>query len=436
MDAAIAGARRAPVHRIVTAKAAEQCRVARGIVASDGGYRIAVAGQHRCDVCIGAAVGYEKNITAAAAADIADSAIIVGHRAGHLVNVGRRARGIIIEILMINRIAAGARIPGHQIGAETGAAQRRVAQRNAVCSAVAPVQIKGKAVQRTWVNDGAGQGGVIILVDRGCQRPAHDFRRYVVYLHALAVAAHAAVVVGHRGIDRVTIRRCARRVVVQILVRQGKDLAARAAGAEVVAFDVARRQCVAPVDIQGERVQRARIRDGSGQRRHTVLVDGGDAVQNHGRRHVGDGRGQRIGVAAAVAVIHGHRDGVGAVVFIDMAAVDRAGAARGARYRARRDRAVAPVDRRRVAIQHADVGEVLRHRYRRALDAGYRVVAEGVVGDVALGEVVKAQTALGQGTAKISGVEIELESPVDENAQIAGVIVEGEFVGRVIRPAG
>ena len=133
-----------------------------------------------------------------------------------------------------------------------------------------------------------------ILVDRYIANVQVTWS-HVADRHGFAIRVHSRIVVGHRGADRVGIAGRARRIVVQIPMRQCEGLVARRAGAERVLFDVVRRKGIAPVDIQGEGVQRARVDDGAGESRNAVFADRGDRIECERGRDVVHGHGQAFG---------------------------------------------------------------------------------------------------------------------------------------------
>ena len=152
---------------------------------------------------------------------------------------------------------------------------------------IAPIHIQREGVQGPRIADRAGQCRDTVLVDRR-DRVQHQRWCHVVHLDRRCIAARFRIVISHRSADRVGVAGCTRRIVVQVLMRKRKRLAARGACTKRVLLDVIRRKRIAPVHVQRERVQRTRIADRSGQCGHAVLVDRRHGIQRQRGRHVVD----------------------------------------------------------------------------------------------------------------------------------------------------
>ena len=108
-----------------------------------------------------------------------------------------------------------------------------------------------------------------VFVHHRRDREALDYWIDVVHRDIHVVAARAAIVIRDRGRDRVYVRRCARGIVVHVLVCGGvPDVA-------TVRVDRGRRTHLAipPVDHDRMCILRAHIRDRTGDGYRAVLVD-------------------------------------------------------------------------------------------------------------------------------------------------------------------
>ena len=193
--------------------------------------------------------------------------VIVGHTDVDRVGVLRGRRWVIVQVL----VRQCKRLAARRTGTE------RVLLGVVGRQRIAPVHIQRKCVQRSRISNRTCQCRNAVFADRHDRIQRHR-GRHVVYHDGFAVRPHARIVVRDRGVDRVGVLRRSGGVVVQVLVRQRKRLAAGRAGAERVLLDVIRRQRIAPIHIQRECIQRSRIDNRPGQRCRAVLVDGSDWV--------------------------------------------------------------------------------------------------------------------------------------------------------------
>ena len=74
---------------------------------------------------------------------------------------------------------------------------------------------------------------------------------------------------------------------------------------KVEGLSIVRRKRIAPVDVQRERIQGARVGDGTAQRCDTVFVDCRHGIQRHGWSHVVDH--DRFAVGSHACIVVGHR---------------------------------------------------------------------------------------------------------------------------------
>ena len=124
-----------------------------------------------------------------------------------------------------------------------------------------------------------------VLVHR-CGRKRIDHRIHVVDQHRFAVRTYARIIVGHNDVDRIAVLRGRRRIVIQVLVRQRKRLAASGAGTEGIRLGVVRREWIAPVYVERECIQRSWIGNRTSQRSSAVLVDRHHRIQRYCGSHV------------------------------------------------------------------------------------------------------------------------------------------------------
>src|SRR5207248_1966181 len=138
-------------------------------------------------------------------------------------------------------------------------------------AAVAPVEGRGVGVQRADVREGPAEGQRLPPHPRagGGPRQGGDDGRHVVDPDGGVAAAAVAVLVRDRRAhgEGAAVRR-ARRVIEVLVTRAERQHAGGQTQNRV-------RRAVAPGDVHGVRVQRARVREGPGHRRGFVLVDRG-----------------------------------------------------------------------------------------------------------------------------------------------------------------
>ena len=149
----------------------------------------------------------------------------------------------------------------------------------------APVDEQRERVLRARVRNRAGHVGDPVLV-HGRSRHAAQQRGHVVDRHRRAGRVAAGVVVAQAQANGVDVRSRPARIVVQVLMHQRERLAARGARSKRVRLGVVRAKRIAPVNIQRERVQRARIADRAGQGGRAILVDHGHWVEHQRRSDV------------------------------------------------------------------------------------------------------------------------------------------------------
>ena len=134
----------------------------------------------------------------------------------------------------------------------------------------APVDHHRVRVLGAHICETPGHRDRTVFVDHGrIHTQTRHHRIHIVHRDIHAGTGRAAVVIGHRGADRVGVGRVACRVVVQVLVR-GREGAA--------AGTLRHRGCrgcfpCAPVDHHGVRVLGAHIREAAGHGDRTVFID-------------------------------------------------------------------------------------------------------------------------------------------------------------------
>ena len=203
--------------------------------------------------------------------------VVVGQRHADRIHVAGSAARVVVQIL----VRQGERLT------LSGRCTVRVRLHIVGRKRVAPIHHQRERVQRTRIADRAGQHGHSVLADR-CHRVQDQRRCHVVHLDRGRIAVAERIVICHRGVDGIHVAERIRRVVVQVLVRQGERLALRRRRAVRVSLDIVGRKRIAPIHHQRERVQRTRIANRTGQRGHSVLVDRGHRIQDQRRCHVVD----------------------------------------------------------------------------------------------------------------------------------------------------
>ena len=241
--------------------------------------------------------------------------------------------------------------------------RRSRAQCDGLLGPVAPGHLQRERVARAGVGDGARQAADAPLGDGGC-RQARQLGCDVAHDDSFRGETRAQIVVGHLHADRVGVLR--RVGVVEVLVSHCEWLRAARTGRQCDGFDVARRQRIAPVDRQRERVERPRIGDDAGHDCGSVLVDRSDGIERHRRFDIRHEDGFRGEISAQVLVHHLHANRVGVlrcsgVVEVLASHCERLRAAGAGRQRdgfdvAGRQR-IAPVDRQRERVERPRIGD-------------------------------------------------------------------------------
>ena len=149
------------------------------------------------------------------------------------------------------------------LGAENAGAEREdlVVVRRV---GIAPVDLQGKEIQQPRIADRAGDHYDSVFVDR-----LHGIERqhggHILDQHGRAATVGPRIVVGYIDVDRVSVLRGQRRIVVHVDVRQRDRLTSTAAGRNWIRLHIARTVRIAPVDVDRERIKRAGIVDGECQ---------------------------------------------------------------------------------------------------------------------------------------------------------------------------
>ena len=224
--------------------------------------------------------------------------------------------------------------------------------------AIAPVHLHDECVQSTGIGNCPAQTTHSVFGHRRGRQPREN-RRHIADRHHCAAQCTAAIVVGNSDNDGVTV--CG--IVVEVLVRLGETC--RPGGI----VETLQRATVTPVDLQSQRVQRARIGDRPAQRAHTILGRrrGGQSRQN--RRHIAD-RHHRAG-CAAIAIVVGdrHADGVAvrSVIIRVLMCLSETGRPRGI-AECLHPAAITPVDLNGERVQSTWVRDRSAQRARTILD--------------------------------------------------------------------